>query len=186
MIVGIEGDVVKKEPTALYLKTASGLTYLLRISLQTSAAIEASRVSLHTTFVVKEESQTLFGFATFKEKSLFDRLIKINGVGPGIALAICSTFTPESFAKAVAASDVAALKSVPGIGPKSAKRILVELGDFRMDLGEESPQQRNFQEALLALESLGFKKEKVEPILSQISASSTAEMVKETLKQLVR
>lgn len=186
MIVGIEGDVVKKEPTLLYLKTASGLTYALRISLQTSAAIDTSQVFLHTTFVVKEDSQTLFGFATFKEKSLFDRLIKINGVGPSIALAICSTFSPESFAKAVAASDIAALKSVPGIGPKSAKRILVEVGDFKMELGEESPQQQSFHEALMALESLGFKKEKIEPILSQITASSTAEMVKEALKQLGR
>ncbi len=186
MIVGIEGEIVRKEPTLLYLKTPSGLTYGLHISLQTSASIEDAHVKLHTTLIVKEESQTLYGFATLREKQLFDRLIKINGVGPSIALAICSTFSPESFAQAVHASDVTALKSVPGIGPKSAKRILVELGDFTMEAGEESPLQRTRHEALMALESLGFKREKVEPLLAKIEASSTSELVKEALKQLGR
>ena len=131
MIVAIEGEVVKKEPTFLHLKLANGLTYFVHISINSSAKISSTHITLHTTQIIKEDSHALYGFVDQLEKSLFDRVIKINGVGPSTALAICSTFTPEAFSHAVLGQDVNALKAVPGIGPKSAKRILVELGDFQ-------------------------------------------------------
>jgi Holliday junction DNA helicase RuvA len=183
MIIGILGEVVKKEPTLLHLKTASGLTYAVKISLHSSASIEDKTISLHTTLIVKEDAHTLFGFVSENEKMMFDRVIKINGVGPSTALAICSTFTPESFSKAVVAQDVAAIKMVPGIGPKSAKRILVELGDFTL-AGQEDASSVSMSEAIMALESLGFKSESIKKALTGVSGEDTQTLIKEALKKL--
>jgi len=183
MIIAIDGEVVKKEPTLLHLKTASGLTYAVKISLHCSASIESKQVSLHTTLIVKEDAHSLFGFISENEKTMFDRVIKINGVGPSTALAICSTFTPSSFSTAVANQDVNAIKMVPGIGPKSAKRILVELGDFNLDV-EEDATTVSVTEATMALESLGFKKESIKKALTGSSATDTASLIKEALKKL--
>jgi len=184
MIIAIDGEVIKKEPTLLHLKTTSGLTYAVKISLNCSSKIDSKQVSLHTTLIIKEDSHTLFGFMDDMEKVMFDRVLKINGVGPSTALAICSTFTPESFSKAVMAQDVNTIKQVPGIGPKSAKRILVELGDF--DLGIEGDGGAFMNEAILALESLGFKKEAIKKALSGSSSTDTQGLIKEALKKLSR
>jgi Holliday junction DNA helicase RuvA len=185
MIIAISGEVVKKEPTLLHIKTVSGLTYAVKISLNSFGAIDAKNISLFTTLIIKEDSHTLFGFVTELEKVLFDRVIKINGVGPSTALAICSTFTPESFQSALLSQDVAAIKMVPGIGPKSAKRILVELGDFNLGV-EEDASSISMGEATMALESLGFKKESIKKALSGIKASDTSTLIKEALKKLSR
>ena len=183
MIIAIDGEVVKKEPTLLHLKTSSGLTYAVKISLHCSASIESKQVSLHTTLIIKEDSHSLFGFLCENEKLMFDRVIKINGVGPSTALAICSTFTPASFSSAVVSQDVNAIKMVPGIGPKSAKRILVELGDFNLDVEEDSASV-SATEATMALESLGFKRETIKKALVGTTATDTSSLIKEALKKL--
>ncbi len=183
MIVGIEGEVIKKEPTQLYIKT-HGLVYEVSVSLNCSAKCEGKNIFLYTTFIVREDGHKLFGFYNESEKLLFDTLIKINGVGPKVALAICSSFTPESFSEALYKKDVNLLKKVPGIGPKSASRILVELSEFIVDsVGSKGA---SFNEAMLALESLGFKKEQIQGVLAKIEGGSTAEIVKEALKALQR
>ncbi len=184
MIIAIEGEVVHKEPTLLHLKLPNGLTYLVYISLNCSADIDTKKVVLHTTQIFKEDSQNLYGFTRLEEKQMFDRVIKITGIGPSTALAICSTFSPEDFAKAVMAQDVTAIKAVPGIGPKSAKRLLVELGDFVLDSNVTDTASRARQEAQLALESLGFKKEKVQKVLASCSSETTQDLIKEALKNL--
>ncbi len=183
MIVAIEGEVVHKEPTALHIKLPGGLTYLVHISLNCAAAIESRNVRLYTTQIFKEDSQNLYGFMERDEKLMFDRLIKITGIGPSTALAVCSTFTPQSFAQAVAAQDVTAIKSVPGIGPKSAKRLLVELGDFTLETTDEGSGAVR-KEAQMALESLGFKKERIQKVLASCQSETTADLVKEALKKL--
>jgi Holliday junction DNA helicase RuvA len=183
MIIAISGEVIKKEPTLLHIKTASGLSYAVKISLNCSSKIDSKDITLSTTLIVKEDSHTLFGFLDELEKTMFDRVLKINGVGPSTALAICSTFTPESFSKAVISQDVNAIKQVAGIGPKSAKRILVELGDF--DLGVDNDEKVAYiSEATLALESLGFKKEAIKKAISGTSATDTQSLIKEALKKL--
>lgn len=183
MIVAIEGEVVKKEPTLLYVKTY-GITRAVRISLNCSSKIDTQKsISLHTTQIIKEDSDNLYGFLDLDEKFMFDRVIKINGVGPSTAMAICSTFTPSVFAKAIASNDIGSIKMVPGIGPKSAKRILIELSDFALD-GVSTSENKSFNEALQALESLGFNKEKTKKILLQCKSSDTATLIKEALKKL--
>jgi Holliday junction DNA helicase RuvA len=184
MIVAIEGEVVKKEPTYLHLKLSNGLTYLVHISINCSVKISSNIISLHITQIIKEDSHALYGFFETLEKTMFDRVIKINGVGPSTALAICSTFTPEAFSAAVFSQDVDAIKSVPGIGPKSAKRILVELGDFVLTTDTLDSATQIKQDALLALESLGFKKEKINKVLSSCESKTTEALIKEALKKL--
>ena len=185
MIVAINGEIVKKEPTNVDILTKSGLVYRVLVSLYTSAKIDKQEVFLHTTFIVKEDYQKLFGFYDLEEKEIFDRVLKINGVGPSTALAICSTLTPGDFFKALSCSDVDAFKKVPGIGPKSAKRILVELGDFVPKDGVEISQSDEAKsKASLALESLGFKKEVIKKALSKCHGEMFEELIKEALKYL--
>lgn len=179
MIVGIEGEIVEKEPTYLHIRVG-GLIYEVNVSLNTSNAITSESVKLFVSQIIKEDSNTLFGFSSKAEKSIFDRLIKINGVGPKVALAICSTFSPEEFINIVNSKDVSMLKKVPGIGPKSANRILVELGDFEIDL---SSVDKSKADAILALESLGFKKDLIIKALANESGDS-ATLVKIGLKKL--
>ena len=124
MIVGIEGTIEKKEPTLVHINT-SGLIYEVSVSLNCSSKITDKRVKLLTTHIIREDAQLLFGFLDYNEKKLFDTVIKLNGVGPKVALAICSTFTPSSFSQIVSSNDVSMLKRVPGIGPKGASRLLV-------------------------------------------------------------
>jgi len=184
MIVGIEGAVEHKEPTFVHINV-NGLIYEVHVSINTSNALEKSRVKLYVTQIIREDTDALYGFKEKNEKKMFDTLIKINGVGPKVALAVCSTFTPETFARVVSSKDVGMLKRVPGIGPKAASRILVELADFIVDGGEENMAAGAMGEAVMALESLGFKKEAIQKALAGVSGD-TASMVKEGLKKLQR
>lgn len=183
MIVGIEGTVERKDPTFIHVNV-SGLIYEVFISINTSNTIVDKQVKLYTTHIIREDAQLLFGFSDMNEKKMFDTLIRINGVGPKVGLAICSTFSPETFARVVSSKDVGMLKRVPGIGPKSASRILVELAGFIVD-GEESEISSAMSEAVMALESLGFKKEHIRKALNGCSGD-TSTMVKEGLKKLQR
>ena len=186
MIVGIEGEVVRKEPTLLHVKTSSGLTYGVRVSLNTSSKIDQKNICLHTTLVVRDDAQILFGFYDLDEKSIFDTVIKLNGIGPSTALAICSTLSPSDFASALTSQDINAFKKVPGIGPKSAKRILVELSDFALEslINEENGNGTMINEASLALESLGVKKDKIKKALTNCKATELSEIIKEALQKL--
>jgi len=184
MIVGIEGMVEKKDPTFVHLNL-NGFIHEVNISLNTSNAIKESRVKLLVTQIIREDTNLLFGFMEVNEKKMFDTLIKINGVGPKVAMATCSTFVPETFARVVADKDVGLLKRVPGIGPKAASRILVELADFIVDGNADTTVDNGMADAILALESLGFKKEQIKKALAG-ATGDTASLVKQGLKKLQR
>lgn len=184
MIVGIEGTVERKEPTFLHLNV-NGIVYQVSVSVNTSSAITDKKIKLYITQVIREDANLLFGFVDINEQKMFDTVLKINGVGPKVALAICSTFAPSTFAKVVSSKDVSMLKRVPGIGPKAASRILVELADFIVDSDESNIPSGSIYEAVMALESLGFKKAIIEKALSG-SSGDTATLVKEGLKKLQR
>ncbi len=184
MIVGIEGKIVKKEPTFLHIKVVSGLTYRVNISLFSSSKIDSDNISLFVTQIIREDHHSMYGFLNMDEKNIFDTVIKLNGIGPSTALAICSTLSPSDFASALTSQNIEAFKRVPGIGPKSAKRILVELSDFSLETLEIGTQSRSKLDAILALESLGFKKDRVSKALSTCSSNSTEELIKEALKKL--
>lgn len=181
MIAALVGEVVKKEPTVVHL-LVGGVVYEVFVSLNTSSAIEKKSIKLHTRLIVREDAQLLYGFIDINEKRMFDKLIKLSGVGPKVAIAICSTFKPEQFVEVVRSKDIQSLKKVPGIGPKSAQRILVELGEF--DIQEASMQSSAYNEAAMALESLGFKKEQIHKVLQSCDATDTPTLVKEALKKI--
>lgn len=185
MIVGLKGTVEYKEPTFVHVEV-SGVVYEVFISLQSFSALGNDEVKLFTSHIIREDAQLLYGFLDISEKKLFERLIKISGVGPKVAMAICSTYTPSQFATVINNKDVNGVKKVPGIGPKSAGRILVELNGFDVELvsSADEPKTKAFSEASEALESLGFKKDKISKVLSECSGSDTSSLVKEALKLL--
>ncbi len=184
MIVGIEGTIERKEPTLLNVNVG-GIIYEVFVSVNCSSKIIDTKIKLFITHIIREDSQTLYGFLDPNEKKLFDTVIKINGVGPKVALAICSTFTPSSFANIVSSNDISMLKRVPGIGPKGASRILVELSGFIIDGEEDGNTDSNHNiEAALALESLGFKKDIVSKVLKNCKSTNTSDLVREALKFL--
>lgn len=184
MIVGIEGTVERKDPTFVHVNV-HGLIYEVHVSIHTSNMIDKDKVKLFITQIIREDANLLFGFMDINEQKMFDTVLKINGVGPKVGLAICSTFTPATFAKVISSKDVGMLKRVPGIGPKAASRILVELADFIVDGNEESQATGALGEAVMALESLGFKKDAIQKALTGCTGD-TSTLVKEGLKKLQR
>ncbi len=187
MIVGVSGKIVYKEPGFVHIDV-QGIVYEVFISLQTFSALEKESTSLFTTQIIREDASLLFGFMDMNEKKMFARLIKINGVGPKVAMAICSTYTPSQFATVINNKDLNGVKKVPGIGPKGAGRILVELAGFDEELvsaGDGSASSSlSFAQATEALESLGFKKDKISKALSACEGDDTASLVKGALKLL--
>lgn len=186
MIVGLKGVVVYKEPSFVHVDVV-GIVYEVFISLQTFSALPQEKISLFTTQIIREDASLLFGFMDMNEKKMFARLIKINGVGPKVAMAICSTYTPAQFATVINNKDLNGVKKVPGIGPKGAGRILVELNGFDAEIlsSDDIPSSSlAFNQATEALEALGFKKDKISKALATLEATDTASLVKGALKLL--
>ena len=174
MIVSIEGRLARKEPTYIVVE-CGGLGYEVIISLNTYSKIGSrENIKLHTYFMVKEDSQTLFGFFNHKEKDLFAQLIKISGVGGNTAMTILSSMTPTEFEQAIALEDVGLLKKIKGIGAKTAARIILELkGKLKTGDGSDVSDPAGslgakHQEAMQALITLGFSKAEVEKRIASI------------------
>jgi Holliday junction DNA helicase RuvA len=184
VIVGLKGGITYKEPSFVHVEV-SGVIYEVYISLQTFSALPKEQVNLFTTHIIREDAQLLYGFLELSEKKMFERLIKISGVGPKVAIAICSTYSPAQFATLLNNKDINGVKKVPGIGPKSAGRILVELNGFDAEiLSAGTPQNQAYNEASEALESLGFTKAKISKALNACQGTDTASLVKESLRLL--
>ena len=178
MIAALKGKVFKKRVNSILIDV-NGVIYEVLVSLNSYSELN-DEVFVYISEIIREDSYNLYGFSDELEKKMFDTLIKINGVGPKVALAICSTFQPITFSNIVQTKNISALKQVPGIGPKSASRILVELSEFSID-GETDA---TMSEAIIALENLGFKKESITKVIKEIKASTTEEFIKAALKKL--
>lgn len=188
MIVALVGNIFHKEPTKICLN-CSGVVYEVFVSLNTSGRISqkvGDNITLLTTHIIREDSQSLFGFLDINEKKLFDTLIKINGVGPKVAMAILSTYTPSSFANVVANNDIKSMQRVPGIGPKSAGRILVDLSGWSLELANDNgiADDSSLQQVVLALESLGYKSDVINKVIKGLEIGEVGEMVKNALKKI--
>lgn len=190
MICGLVGNVLELGAMRAEIE-ANGVVYEVALSVQTSAKLEVGQVArLRTTHIVREDAQLLFGFLDKVEQSTFERLLKINGVGPKVALAILSTFSPQSFASLVQSKDIKLLQKVPGVGAKSAGKILLDLAGFCSQILQESTAEsittptNEKSEAIAALETLGYKLSEIKKVLPQISASDTQSIIKEALRLL--
>lgn len=131
MIVQLTGTLVEVMPTHVVLDV-NGVGYLLGVSANTAATLPSvgeAGVTLLTRLLVKENAIELYGFATREERAVFDRLVGVSGVGPKLALAVLSTFSPRSLANVVTMQDEGRMATVPGVGKKKAQRLLIELQD---------------------------------------------------------
>lgn len=182
MIVALDGLIAKKEATKIFIKTNCGVTYEVFISLSCSSKISQKNIELKIVEISKDDGNFLYGFLDDAEKAIFEKVIKISGIGPSTAMALLSSLTPADFQKAIVSQDIDLLKKAPGIGPKTAKRILVELSDFSPLAATVESRAKN--EALMALESLGFKKESILKVLGECTSEETSSIIKEALKKL--
>ncbi|MGI9345355.1 MAG: Holliday junction branch migration protein RuvA [Gammaproteobacteria bacterium] len=157
MITRIRGILLYRGAHVIELETASGLTYEVRATADTlPATIErGAEVVLYTHMVVRESSMELFGFRTQQHRSLFQKLIGISGVGPRSAQALLSVLAPEDFLIALAAGDTHSLAQAPGIGPKTAKRIIAELQGWAAPSALDGG-TTDRMDAIVALQNLSF------------------------------
>jgi Holliday junction DNA helicase RuvA len=175
MITYIKGEITFKNPAFLVLETG-GIGYMIHISLQTYTQIEKlDHTRILTHLHIKEDSHTLYGFAEEQERSLFRHLISVSGIGPGTAQIILSAMNPTDIRAAIIGERDDAFRTVKGIGPKTAKRLILDLKDkLSKDGGETlspplSPSDNTIrEEALSALVALGFNKITVQKTLNQI------------------
>lgn len=191
MITQIRGRLVEKNPTYVVVD-CSGVGYLLHISLQTFSALpEDEAVRLYTHLSVKEDSHTLFGFISKTEREVFRLLISVSGVGPSIARTMLSSMSSEEIQNAIATENVALIQSVKGIGAKTAQRVIVDLKDkilktFDIDEVSVNKSNTNKEEALSALEVLGFNRKQSEKVLSGILKDSPSETVEVLIKKALK
>ena len=188
------GKLATKTPTHVILEVG-GIGYYVHISLTTYSQIkDQENCKLFISFQVREDAHTLFGFATEGERHLFNHLISVSGIGPNTGRMMLSSSTPEEIQSAIINGQVAMIQKIKGIGPKTAQRVILELQDKLKKQGDDAllplpiAKQSVPDEALGALVMLGFAKNQVEKVLTQIVQSndnlSVEDMIKLALKKL--
>ncbi|MCK4590312.1 MAG: Holliday junction branch migration protein RuvA [Candidatus Latescibacteria bacterium] len=194
MISYLQGTLVWKAPTQLVLDVG-GIGYSIHIPLSSYQKIGevGTSVKVLTHLSVKENDVELFGFATAEEKELFETLIAVSGIGPRLAQAILSGISVEEFRRAIIQGNMGALTAIPGIGQKTAQRLLFELkGRLQIEQEELSAQAAGGEkpageEAVLALISLGYKRPAAEEAVAEVMRKESAELpLEELVKRALR
>lgn len=194
MITYLEGELVEKSPAHAVID-CGGVGYFLNISLNTFSKLPSNgRLKLHTHLAIREDAHVLFGFADKAERELFLQLISVSGIGPATARMILSSMTPEELHKTIVTRDLNRLRSVKGVGPKSAERILVDLKDKLAKEGMPSEifsgaNNKVREEALSALVMLGFAKSVAEKAVDKAlkekgDSIAVEELIKTALNNL--
>ena len=190
MIGFLSGTLAGRDVDGCFLDVA-GVGYRLSCSATTLAALphEGGAVRLWTHLHVREDALSLYGFATESEQRMFEALIGVSGVGPKVALQLCSAFAVDAFRRALVTDDVAAISSVPGIGKKTAQRILLDLKEKLSlpDLALVGSQPDTLAKARSALENLGYSPGEVRVALGDVEVSesdSVETVVKSALRSL--
>ncbi|MBP6405934.1 MAG: Holliday junction branch migration protein RuvA [Ramlibacter sp.] len=191
MIGRLQGTLAEKNPPQV-LVDCNGVGYEVDVPMSTFYNLPAlgDKVSLLTHFVVREDAQILYGFATAAEREAFRQLIKISGVGPRTALSVLSGMSVADIAQAVTAQDAGRLVKVPGIGKKTAERLLLELkGKFGADIGAGSASVASDAQAdiLQALVALGYSDKEAALTLKALPKDvGVSEGIKLALKSLAK
>jgi holliday junction DNA helicase RuvA len=194
MISYIKGKLVEKSPTEVVIE-ANGIGYAIHISLHTFSLIQdQENIKLHTFLHIKEDAHTLYGFMDKSERELFKLLISVSGIGPGTARTMLSSIAPDVIIQAIANGDASIIQSAKGVGVKTAQRVIIDLKDkinkiYSVEYQNEvvtSATNRN--EALDALEVLGFIRKTAEKVIDKIikeDPQATVEtLIKKALKNL--
>ena len=193
MITHVKGRLVEKTPTSVVIE-CNGIGYLINISLNTFSQIpDNENLKLYTHLQIKEDSHTLYGFHTIKEREIFRLLISVNGIGSSIARTMLSSISPDQIIEAISRENVSLIQSVKGIGSKTAQRVIIDLRDkilkvYDLDEGFASSNNTNKEEALSALEVLGISKKSSVRLVNKIVLEnpdiSVESIIKETLNKL--
>ena len=193
MITHLKGKLVEKSPTNVVIEV-NGIGYWGNISLTTFSQIpDNENIKLYTHLQVKEDSHSLYGFYSKKEREIFRLLISVSGVGTSTARTMLSSLDPQQVVEAISSNNVSIVQSVKGIGSKTAQRLIIELRDKILkiyDLDETYVNSNNTtrEEALSALEVLGINKKSSERLVDNIIKEnqdiSVEDIIKETLKNI--
>ncbi len=193
MITHIQGKLVEKNPTDVIID-CNGVGYFINISLHTFESIpDQEFLKLYTYLQIREDAHSLYGFYTKTEREIFKLLISVNGIGANTARTMLSSLTPEEVQQGIASENAALIQSIKGIGLKTAQRVIIDLKDkilksFDIDEVSQHINNSSQEEALSALEVLGYSKKQSEKLLQTIVKSmpdaSVETLIKEALKKL--
>jgi Holliday junction DNA helicase RuvA len=189
VIAQVSGEVVVRRGGEVIIDTAGGVGYRLSVSSETLRSVPATgrEVSLHSHLVVRDDGMQLFGFSSEAERDLFLMLISVQSVGPKVALAVLSGGTHTELLSALAAGDVARFQAVPGIGKRTAERIIVELrekvagavaDEIVITRASDDPRTQ----AREGLVGLGFASQEADALLDGAPGSTTEELIAHALK----
>ena len=194
MIAHLRGKLVEKNPTDIIVE-CNGVGYFLNISLHTFSQLPTEEnIFIYTHLQVREDAHTLFGFMQKSEREVFRKLISVSGIGASTARTMLSSLTPSQVIEAIIHEDVTVIKGVKGIGAKTAQRVIIDLkdklGEVSADVNEIVTSSRNTykDEALSALETLGYTKKQSEKVVNRIikedAEASVETIIKLALKNL--
>ena len=193
MVTHLKGKLVEKNPTHVVIE-CSGVGYFVNISLHTYSKIgDSESIMLFTHLQVKEDSHTLFGFAEKSEREIFRLLLSVSGIGSSTARTMLSSLSPGQVRDAIALGDVPTIQGIKGIGAKTAQRVILDLKDkilkiYDIDEVSATSNNTNKDEALSALEVLGFVRKQaekvVDKVLGQDPSLSVENIIKLALKNL--
>ncbi len=191
MITHIQGKLVEKTPTDVVID-CNGVGYHINISLHTYSLLpKTDFIKLYTHLIIKEDSHSLYGFVEKSEKEIFKMLLTVSGIGAGIARTMLSSLEPKQIINALAVGNVATIQSIKGIGAKTAQRAILDLKDKVLkiyDLDEVSMFQNNTNrdEALSALEVLGFVRKSSEKIVDKVISENPDATIETIIKQALK
>ena len=191
MITHLKGKLVEKNPTYVVID-CGGVGYFLNISLHTFSKIgDEENIQLYTHLQVKEDAHTLFGFAEKTEREIFRLLLSVSGIGASIARTMLSSLNPDQIKQAIASGDVPTIQAIKGIGAKTAQRVILDLKDKILkvyDMDEVSVQSNNTtkEEALSALEVLGFTRKQSEKVVDRVLVQDASMSVEAVIKQALK
>jgi len=201
MIGRLRGEIVEKQAPDLLIDV-NGVGYEVQAPLSSLIAIGkiGEPVTLYTHLAVREDAHQLYGFSDKAQRTMFRTLIKVSGVGPKLALGILSSMDADTFARCIQQQEVTALTKLPGVGKKTAERLIVEMQDrlkewqtpaplwAAMDQAEEASHNDKLAEAESALVALGYKPQEATKMLSKVAdnVESSEEMIRLALKSMVK
>ncbi|GAB5401724.1 MAG: Holliday junction branch migration protein RuvA [Aureisphaera sp.] len=193
MITHLQGRLVEKSPTNVVVD-CNGVGYFLNISLHTFSHLpDSENVKLFTHLLVREDSHTLYGFSSQVEREIFRLLISVSGVGASTARTMLSSLSPDQVKEAIASGDVTTIQSVKGIGAKTAQRVVLDIKDkilkvYGLEDVSAISSNTNKNEALSALETLGFARKQAEKacdlVIKEDPNASVETIIKQALKNL--
>ena len=191
MITHLKGKLIEKNPTNIVVE-CNGVGYSVNISLHTFSQLPSGEnVKLFIHLQVREDSHTLFGFSSKVEREVFRLLISVSGIGASIARTMLSTLSPEQVMEAITQNNIAVIQSVKGIGAKTAQRVVLDLKDkiikiYGLDEVSLVSSNTNRNEALSALETLGFARKQVEKVCDDIINKNPNASVETIIKQALK